>query len=103
MSEVHDPFDVRSAQARDADRRHEMAIDRRVTSEDWIWLLRDQRGRRIMTDLLGVCGVDRPSYTGSAETYYREGRRSVGLHIQQQARQHAPAHYLELIKEALDG
>jgi hypothetical protein len=103
MSEAHDPFDVRSAQARDADRRHEMAIDRRVTAEDWIWLLNSKRGRRIVTDLLDVCGIDRPSYTGSAETYYREGRRSVGLHITQQARQHAPSHYLEMIKEALDG
>lgn len=103
MSETHDPFDVRSAQARDADRRHEMAIDRRVTAEDWSWLLGNKRGRRIILDLLDVCGVDRPSYTGSAETYYREGRRSVGLHIIQQARQHAPALYLTTLQEALDG
>jgi hypothetical protein len=101
MSETHDPFDIRSAQAREADRRHEGAVERRVSVEDWVWLLSNKRGRRIVAELLELSGVDRLSYTGSAETYFREGRRSIGLHIQQQARQHAPDHYAELMKESL--
>ena len=95
----HDPLDIRSSQQREADRRHETAVDKRVTAEDWAWLLGSKRGRRIMADLLDICGVDRPSYTGTAETYFREGRRSIGLHIQQQARTLAPDHYIELLKD----
>jgi hypothetical protein len=97
-----DPFDIRSAQQREADRRHEAAVDRRVTTEDWLWLLNSKRGRRILVDLLEVTGVNRTSYTGNSETFFREGRRSVGLHILQQAQTHAPEQYLELIKELVN-
>ena len=97
----HDPLDLRSSQAREAERRHEAAVDKRVTAEDWAWLLASKRGRRIVNDLLDVCGVDRPSYTGTAETYLREGRRSIGLHVQQQARSMAPDHYIDLLKDNL--
>jgi hypothetical protein len=97
----HDPLDIRSSQAREAERRHEAAVDKRDTVEDWAWMLASKRGRRIVNDLLDVCGVDRPSYTGTAETYFREGRRSIGLHIQQQARSMAPDHYIDLLKDNL--
>lgn len=97
----HDPLDLRSSQAREAERRHEAAVDKRVTAEDWAWLLASKRGRRIVNDLLDVCGVDRLSYTGTAETYFREGRRSIGLHVQQQARSMAPDHYIDLLKDNL--
>lgn len=94
-----DPFDVRTAQQRDADRRHEAAVDKRVEAEDWAWLLGNKRGRRIVRELLEYCGVDRVSYTGNSETFFREGQRSVGLRLITAMQTHAPEHYLELLKD----
>jgi hypothetical protein len=36
-------------------------------------------------ELLDVSGVARSSFTGSSETFYREGQRAIGLHILRQA------------------
>jgi hypothetical protein len=84
-----DPFDIQTAQARENDRRHTAAMERRAEAEDWSWLLASKRGRRIVRELLDVAGVARSSFTGSSETFYREGQRAIGLHILRQAWTHA--------------
>jgi len=94
-----DPFDLRTAQQRDADRRHEAALDKRVEAEDWVWILGNPRGRRIMNALLDYCGVYRSSYTGNSETFFREGSRNVGLKILSQIQTNAPEHYIMMLKE----
>lgn len=39
----------------------------------------DKRGRRVMFDLLSRAGIYTSSFTGNSETFFREGRRSLGL------------------------
>jgi hypothetical protein len=34
-----DPFDIQTAQARENDRRHTAAMERRAEAEDWTWFL----------------------------------------------------------------
>lgn len=94
-----DPFDIASQQSRDNDRRHVAAIDRKAELEDWVWLMSSRRGRKIVRELLDYCGVTRSSFTGSSETFFREGQRSVGLYVMRQAWMHAPTSCLEMMKD----
>jgi len=94
-----DPFDIASQQARENDRRHVAAIDRKAEAEDWSWLMASKRGRKIVRELLDHCGVARSSFTGSSETFFREGQRAVGLYVMRQAWTHAPANCMEMLKD----
>jgi hypothetical protein len=40
-------------------------------------------GRRFVWELLGETGMFRDSFTGNSTTFYNEGRRSVGLKLQE--------------------
>jgi hypothetical protein len=95
-----DPFDIREQQRADADARHEASLERRNTAENWAWLMSSKRGRALMRDVLTFCGVYRSSFTGNSETYFREGQRNVGLYFLSQIQEHAPEHYIEMIKES---
>ena len=94
-----DPFDIASQQGRDNDKRHVAAIDRKAEADDWAWLMTSKRGRKIVRELLTYCGVTRSSFTGSSETFFREGQRAVGLYVMRQAWTHAPASCLEMMKD----
>lgn len=55
---------------------------RRETDEelnDLRHIMRDKAGRRFMWRLLSSCGVYQTSFTGNSETFFREGKRSIGL------------------------
>jgi hypothetical protein len=43
------------------------------------WVLSDPKGRAVMWRLVARCGVYQDSFTGNSTTFYKEGRRSVGL------------------------
>lgn len=49
--------------------------------EEWKKLLGTRWGRNILWRLLASTGVYRVSFTGNSETFFKEGRRSVGLSI----------------------
>ncbi len=54
-------------------------------------------GERVMADLMRQCGMLETSMDGSPErTAFREGRRSIGLHVMEQLRWSEP----ELVKLA---
>lgn len=38
-------------------------------------------GRRLLWHILDICGIYAPSFTGNSQTYFNEGRRSVGIHL----------------------
>ena len=97
-----DPFDIRAQQRKDADDRHEVAIEERTEADDWAWLMSSKRGRRIMRSMLDFCGVYKSSFTGNSETYFREGQRNVGLRMLSMVQINAPEFYIEMIKEAKD-
>ncbi len=94
-----DPFDIRGQQSLEADMQHTAALERRNAAENWAWLMSSKRGRALMRDMLTFCGGYRSSFTGNSETYFREGARNVGLYFLSQVQEHAPEHYLEMIKE----
>jgi len=97
-----DPFDLRGMQQAEADNQHEAALRRRQTAENWIWLMSSKRGRAIVRDLMTFCGVYKSSFTGNSETYFREGQRNVGLYLLSVVQEHAPEHYVEMVKETTD-
>jgi hypothetical protein len=97
-----DPFDIRAIQAMEADSQHEAALRRRQAAENWQWLSSSKRGREILREILTFCGVYKTSFTGNSETYFREGQRNVGLFLLRQIQEHAPEHYITMVKEAQD-
>lgn len=51
-------------------------------ANDWEWLLADERGRRIVLNLLSAAGVYRTSFdTNALKMAFMEGRRNFGLYI----------------------
>ena len=38
-------------------------------------------GKRFIYHILDLCGIHTSSFTGNSQTFYLEGRRSVGLEI----------------------
>ncbi len=66
---------------------------RQVEANDWKWLLSSKQGRRFTWRLLSECGVFRSSFTGNSETFFREGKRAVGLHMLAEISAHCPEQY----------
>ncbi|WP_300379624.1 hypothetical protein [Henriciella sp.] len=42
-------------------------------------ILQTPDGRRVMSEILGKCGLTRSNFTGNSETFKLEGRREVAL------------------------
>ncbi|CAB4165230.1 hypothetical protein UFOVP821_28 [uncultured Caudovirales phage] len=60
-------------------------------------------GRRFIWRLLDATGVYRSSYTGNADTYFREGARNVGLVLIRDIHEHCFDKYIEAMHERKDG
>lgn len=71
-------------------------IARQQEVEDIRWLMNSESGRRIVWHLLEACGLRRLSYTGTHETFFREGQRSVGLQLLTLISTHCPERLAEL-------
>ena len=56
-------------------------------------------GRRFLWWLLSITGPHLPSYTGNSDTFFNEGRRSVGLEVEHRLVAADPATYLAMIRE----
>lgn len=64
----------------------EQRVQERIDAElraAWGFMLNDPRGQRVVWSILEKCHVFHSTYTGNAETYFREGERSVGLKMLQ--------------------
>ena len=60
------------------------------------------QGRRWLYRLIyGVCEVESGIWEASAAIHFREGRRSVGIQVKNEAQAHAPGLYLTMIQEQL--
>jgi hypothetical protein len=44
-------------------------------------LLNNPDGKRVLWDILSMCGVFQLSFTGNSRTYFNEGKRQIGLYI----------------------
>ena len=98
MSDI-DPTDLSEERDREALAAAEKREADKLEAEDWQWLMSSARGRRIMSALRLECGVNASSFTGNSQTFYLEGRRSMGLHLDSQMYRHAPEGFVQLLKE----
>lgn len=73
----------------------------RQLKEDIGHVLDDPRGRRVLMWVLNLTGLYNPSFTGNSETFFREGKRSVGLHIVQELSAVRPMAYADLLRESV--
>jgi hypothetical protein len=51
-------------------------------------------GRRLLWRLLARCRIYQSTFTGSSETFFLEGKRSVGLEVLADIHRHCPDLYL---------
>jgi len=66
-------------------------------------MLGTTEGRRFLWRLMEKCGVYRESFTGSSETFFLEGKRSIGLFVIAEIMDAEPEAYLLMIKENRKG
>lgn len=72
---------------------------RQVQVDDFLWLMSDKRGRRIMWRLLGETRVFQSSFTGNSQTFFNEGTRNVGLKLLGEINELCPDRYVSMLKE----
>jgi hypothetical protein len=89
---------AREQEARAAAQREEHALRLRFES-DMKWLMADKRGRRVMFDLLSRAGIYTSSFTGNSETFFREGRRSIGLEYLKEVESLAFDGFVKMLQE----
>lgn len=63
-------------------------------------VLSTAQGRRFFWRLVGKTGLLRSSMTGNSQTFYLEGRRSIGIELWDEMEQTAPEAYLLMLNEA---
>ena len=85
------------------DTREQRADTIEQEKADWRWLMNDPRGRRIVSGVLQSAQVDEVVFNGNSRDAYALGRRSIGVELQQRAKEHALSDYLPMLKEQNDG
>jgi hypothetical protein len=99
MSHDHNPLDstdLEAQRATDKEQERRRAIKAR---DDFLWLMNDERGRRLMWDWLGDAGVFRSSFEPSSRIYFNEGMRNFGCKLLAQINNECPDLYLQMVKE----
>lgn len=94
-----DPTDILAKQRAAEAAEQAARVAASAEAEDFRWLVGDKRGRRILWRLLRSTGVTQRSHTGNSETFYREGRRSVGIEMQERLEADHFEQYLVMLKE----
>ena len=92
---MDDDIDARQTARQDAQRSA-----REQVKVDWQWLLSTKQGRRFAHYLLGKARLNQSSFTGNSETFKREGRRELGLELQDEMTTHDFPGYLQMLQEA---
>lgn len=94
---MHDTDD--SLQARDEARQTRTKNTRQQEADDLKWLMSTEQGRRVAGRVLAMTGIHQSSFTGNSETFFKEGRRSVGLLLEAEITTHCFPEYLLMLKE----
>lgn len=90
-----DKQSVKEHEAKDR-RRRERELD------DVRHILASEEGRRFVWRYLGITGVFQTSFTGSSETFFKEGQRNVGLKLIDDITQAEPESLIKMMKEKGD-
>ena len=78
------------------DEENEIILDSQALAHT----LSSAQGRQTLWYVLQMCGVYKLSFTGSSETFFREGRRSVGLQLLKLIQKEKPEAYRQMEIEA---
>ena len=62
-------------------------------------LLKTRQGKDVIWHILSLCNIYSDTFTGNSQTFYLEGRRSVGLQVLQLLEDADPLAYAELLLE----
>lgn len=62
-------------------------------------VLAEKPGRRFVWRYLAECGVFKTSFTGSSETFFKEGMRNIGLKLLADINDASPESYMVMVKE----
>lgn len=95
----HDPTDIIGQEAARASQQVLDKAQADVEVADFKWIMSNPRGRRFVWRLLKLAGVFRCSFTGSSETFFREGERNIGLKVLALIHEHTPGAYSEMLEE----
>jgi hypothetical protein len=102
MTEDFDPLDHSQAEE-DRDKADAAkALSAQQQEADFLWLMRDKRGRRIVWRQLAEAGVFQQNFNPDAMTMaFKEGRRNAGLTLLAQVHALCPDLYTTMMKEQL--
>lgn len=89
------PDQLRDQQIRDKHKE-------RTNTNDLGFIMSDPRGRRWMMWLMDQCGMDKISFTGNSETFFREGARNVGLMLKTRIDEISPDLYITMLQEQIE-
>jgi hypothetical protein len=77
-------------------------LKERMRNDDLTFVLGSPQGRRFFWDVLDRrAGTFSGSFTGNSQTFFNEGRRSVGIELMADAQQLAPELYGLALQEQL--
>jgi hypothetical protein len=62
-------------------------------------VLKTPEGRRFIWNILSEAGIYQSSFTGNSETFFREGKRALGLMIVRDIDQHMPEAMAQMSRE----
>lgn len=100
---TYDPTDI-AKHSRTATMSEEQKRRAQLAEEaDFRKLMAEPWGRRIVWRTLQRCGVFHSSMTGNSETFYREGRRSIGLEFLLNCNSLCPSEYKLMVEENTHG
>ena len=74
-------------------------LKREQYEADFAEFMGTSAGRRLMHRWLQDTGIYTKSYTGNSETFYREGRRSVGLDLLAEVNRICPKDFVTMLEE----
>lgn len=95
-----DPTDIRSADEAQASADAKAQIIARRNIDDIKWLMSDKRGRRIVSRLLDLAGLHRPSIDqNTASMAFKEGKRWFGVLLAEEIEKHCFDRYIEMLQE----
>ena len=98
--EDFDPLDTADVDAKRTTTARKQSLARKTEEADFMWLMSDARGRRIVWAQLSAAGVYTTSFDPTAMTMaFNEGRRSEGLRLLARVAALCPDHYLTMMKE----
>lgn len=85
---------------RQAAARREARVQR-AQLKDIIVLLGQPEFRRYVKRYLAICSVFRTTFTGSSETFFKEGQRSIGTTMFGEIMQASPDRFSEIMREPM--